>query len=580
MTQSSLLGTTFFGLDLTQIIERLTNYRRQVSRKVLLLEFASSSLTLAQIGFSEQEVNFTSVTRVSLPEGAVERGVPTDPAKMASLIKSICKKEGIRARRTAVVLPADVAFTKLLNLPSTLTPEQAREYVSNPEAGLQIPIPLSQTDFDIAPTVLPIITEGSLQVKPYFLTAIPERLVSQLIETLQAADLELTSVDLSFNCQLRLFSADIAGLCPGDVLIHLEFTLDCTYMTFVGASGPLSLVRLSTIREFTLPELDDIQSEAALAESLSGESLVLGRDGYMPLSELDLRAFVHELRDAMNEFSSTLPYVVWKGVALAGVNSAHPQLEALLRDVLSLKSHTIRPLGASGVGQVSFRTVFIFQELGRLMGLGLRFLPHDALVACSLDQTSDQFSFHDQSVAVEDSIDVSLRDELIYQVDSGEAGLHVALENLSPYASSAPPALASTQDSGTPHLSTENLILQLGEKEEEAAVEEGLGVKEEEKEEEWPSLQLGEKEGAVAVEDQHMAIPQLVNATTRAEYQALTVQELKVLCSKNKLSGYKSMNKSQIILLLISNHISPPQIPLERMTKKQLIEKIKRLSSG
>jgi len=112
MTQSSLLGTTFFGLDLTQIIERLTNYRRQVSRKVLLLEFASSSLTLAQIGFSDQEVNFTSVTRVSLPEGAVERGVPTDPAKMASLIKSIWQKGSIQAKSNSVGAPAGVSITK------------------------------------------------------------------------------------------------------------------------------------------------------------------------------------------------------------------------------------------------------------------------------------------------------------------------------------------------------------------------------------------------------------------------------------------------------------------------------------
>ena len=589
MTQSSLIGTSFFGLDLTQITERLADFRRQVSRKVLLLEFTPSSLALAQISLSESEVSFSHISRIPLPDDAVERGVPADPLKMASLIKGVCKQEGIRARRTAVILPVEVVFNRLLYLPSTLSTEKAREFVVDPDSGLQIPIPISQTDFDLTPTILPHITEGSTEKKAFFLSCVPEKLVSQLIDTLRYSDLELSSIDLSFNCQLRLFSADIAGLEPGDLFLHLELNVDCTYLTIVGASGPLSISRLSAIREFSLPELSDAQAEAALAESIAGEALVLAGDQYMQISELDLRVLVGEVKEATREFSATLPYVVWKGVALAGVNSAHPRLEELLSDSLDLPVHIIRPLAATGVGKTSFRNVFVYQELGRLFGLGLRFIPHDSLVSCSLDERSDHYSFHIKGVSEREPIDVSLKDEIIYAPSSAR----LTTEDLS---ESSPSSVGSTdvvlksdglpQDSSSPF--SNGLKLDV----EDEVIEESVAEEEEEKEEEWPSLKLDvadeviEESAAEEEEEKEESIitgpeAMLLNSLGKInnDFESLTVQELKRICLRNKLVGFKSLKKAALIDLLVSSNVPPPTVPIERLTKNQLIERIRRLTS-
>ena len=118
MTKTPLVGQKFFGLDLSVIVDRFWGARRQISKRFLLLEFGTSSLSFAQASFTEADVSFTHIRRTNLPENAVERGVPSEPSKMAAMIKDICKEEKIYAHRAAVVLPPEAAFTKLIEIPA------------------------------------------------------------------------------------------------------------------------------------------------------------------------------------------------------------------------------------------------------------------------------------------------------------------------------------------------------------------------------------------------------------------------------------------------------------------------------
>ena len=87
MTSASFVGSTFFGIDLRKVSERLQGMRRQVSKRVLLLEFDRSSLRLAEARFLGGGLQVDHLTRFDLPEDALERGVPHDPVKMGGLIK-------------------------------------------------------------------------------------------------------------------------------------------------------------------------------------------------------------------------------------------------------------------------------------------------------------------------------------------------------------------------------------------------------------------------------------------------------------------------------------------------------------
>ena len=499
MVQPPLIGTSFFGLDLTQFVERFAGFRRQISKKVLLLQFNSSNLVLAQARFSDGEATFSKINKIALPEGAVERGVPSDPAKMGSFIKSLCRQENIHCNRTAVVLPNEAVFTKLLDLPSDLTLEDTREYVANPLSGLQIPIPLRHSDFDISQVSLPHRSTDAAESNSYFLISTPDKLVDQLIQTLNYAGLELQSVDLSFNCQLRLFSADIAGLELGEFMVLLELTPDCTYFVITSASGPVSVLRLAAIREFKEPDLDDDKSEAALSESLSGEALTLAGEEYMPISELDLRVLLTELRQSMDSFVSRLPYASWKGIALSGLNSAHPLIADLLHDSLHIPVQVIHPLGATGVGNASFRKLFVHQTLGALFGLGLRFLPHQSLIACSLNQNPHSPSFPTNSPS-DNYVDVMTTDEVVSShglmshvfeaLDQSTADQTIPSSPAYSPSSSSDKFLQTDQTGHRAELAS--LETQAVGEDEKALVKPDETESEEDLEEEWPSLRLGE----------------------------------------------------------------------------------------
>ena len=86
-----------------------------------------------------------------------------------------------------------------------------------------------------------------------------------------------------------------------------------------------------------------------------------------------------------------------------------------------------------------------------------------------------------------------------------------------------------------------------------------------------------EREGDLIVENEAIAHSSL--GLLSSDFESLTVQDLRKICLRNKLVGYKSLKKAGLIAFLIENRVQPPIIPLERLTKKQLIEKLRGLTS-
>ena len=119
MTSSTTLaGNTFFGMDLKKIQARWMKFRRRLSKRVLLIDFDSASVTMAEAQIQSETVTFDHVRRYQLPEEALERGVPAEPVKMAALIRGFCQEAAIPAHRAAVVLSHDAAFTTVVKLPT------------------------------------------------------------------------------------------------------------------------------------------------------------------------------------------------------------------------------------------------------------------------------------------------------------------------------------------------------------------------------------------------------------------------------------------------------------------------------
>jgi len=614
MTQTPPVGSTFFGMDLSVLADRFSMFRRRVSKRFLLLEFGGSSLTVAQARFGLDEVEFTHVRRVELPPGATERGVPTESAKMAGLIQQICKEEKIFAHRTAVVLPAKAAFNTIIRLPQGLSLEEARTYARNPSSGLQIPIPLQQTDFDVVPCSGQPNDDVAAGLQPYFLSSVPQKLVDQLLDTLQRADLELLSVDLPFCCQLRLMAADVAALGPGEFLLLLDCVRECSHLVVVANSGPMALFRLSAIREFPTPVFDLLKTEAAVQEALSAEAITLADEGYMALSDLDLRVLVSEIQGARQQFSSQVSTACWKGVAITGVNSAHPGLADLLKEALDLDAHVLRPLAAKGVGAVSFSSLLVHQSLGRLIGLGLGLLPHDALLSCPHSRQVNQSSLSaTESASSEPSSTPQGRETpsageaVALALETMDAMPGWSIERVKAEPSEAEPA-AEAEEERVEELEEEWPSLGLGGEGDtaefavEVAIGEGVkavddGVKDgepelsglgvlrwsddeespsiervkaepseaepsaeakeervEELEEEWPSLRLVGEEHVKHYKSNKQSKPRSHSHTALL---AMSIKELKQCCRDLNLSGYSSLRKDDLIKLITTRLESP-----------------------
>ena len=385
MTATPMVGSTFFGLDISQLSTQLLSLRRRVSKRVLVLEFGPDFLLLAEATLTQNGVQLSHVTSLSLPPEALERGVPAEPLKMARLIQDFCATKKIPAHRAAVVLPPELAFQRLLDLPATLTTDEARDYVLNPANGLQIPFPLTQTDFDLFPVSTPIDQQQAGGKRLYMLTAIPEVLVDPIVEMLQAADLELQLLELGSHSQLRNHAADLITLAHQQVDLVLELLPDCSNLMLVSCSGLLGSERLASIRNLPELELEPEQLAVAVDSGLSAENLLLKDESYLPLSDLDLRVLVADLRASFERFHLKLPDAQIRRLILTGVNSSHPLLAELLSEMLGLPVVLSSSNAVTGLAGLSMDALLLQAGLGRLTGLALGLLPNDQLVACSLE---------------------------------------------------------------------------------------------------------------------------------------------------------------------------------------------------
>ena len=413
MTSTSLVGNTFFGIDLRQASERLRGMRRQVSKRVLLLEFDTSSLRLGEARFLGGGLQVDHLTRFVLPDDALERGVPHDPLKMGGLVKELCREKQISVHRSAVVLPTEVAFQRLIALPAGLVGEEARDYLLDPTNGLQIPIPLSQADFDLQPTVLPSVQSERESLQTYLLTAIPSNLLDRVIETLQVAELELQALEIGAISQLRLMATELLLLKQLEVRLVLELKTECTHFTLVSASGPVWFERLAAIREFPDPVLTEEQTISTLEEGVLAEQISIHQENYLAIGELDLRILVSEVRDALKRFSNQCSGFRMVDIVLTGRNSAHPFLPALLKEEFDCYVRALEPSLSVGIEGLQFDNVLVQKSLNRLLGLGLGLLPTHYL----LSNDNPEYSQQTASAQAIPLVDVTPAESHLFEAD-------------------------------------------------------------------------------------------------------------------------------------------------------------------
>ena len=385
MTATPLVGSTFFGLDISQLGKALLAFRRHVSKRVLLIEFCSDALLLAEAMISEQGVALSHLSRIDLPAEAFERGVPASPARMARLIQDFCAEKKIPANRAAVVIPPEVAFHRSVELPAGLCLDQTRTFVLDPANGVQLPFPLIQTDFDLFPLTTPSTSQQRVDTQHYMIAAAPQVLVDRVVQTLELAEMELQGLELGSHSLLRGMAPELLVLSPMEVILVLELLPECSNLLQASCSGLFATERLSSIRDFPCPEMEDDAVRLALEHGESAENVSIQCPDYLPLSALDLRVLTAEINEFLQRFHQSFPGGTIRCLRLTGINSAHPLLVDLLSDALDIPVEAYRPLLAPGIAGFKADDLLVQANLGRLAGLALSLLTNDELISCHKD---------------------------------------------------------------------------------------------------------------------------------------------------------------------------------------------------
>ena len=344
------------NFNFEKLKEKIINFRKFISGNYLCIEFGYDYIQIAEAYFSKGCINFKKIIRKDIPLEAFDKGVPSEPSAMGNLVSNLIKEEKIFIKRAAIVLSPDSFFTRLIDIPSKIKIKNLFKYLTDPNSLIQIPININNTDFNICKTAYKSKKEAN---DSYFLIATPKSIVNNLIQTCEEAELELNYIEVGFYSLARLinFQELFDNESENQYLIMLEFLPNCTYFTLLDKESPLMTTRLTSIRSYSLKIGD-------LSNSNNSE--------YLPISKLDLKVLVKEIKSALNQFfEKSLEKSKFK-VAITGINSLHPNLSEVLSNCINLPVYQYSPSANNLIGEKSFISENFFEDsFNRIFGLGL-----------------------------------------------------------------------------------------------------------------------------------------------------------------------------------------------------------------
>ena len=341
---------------------------RKISSKVILIEIGNEFFNIALAKSKNGNLFIKKVYRQTLPKEALEKSLPTDPKAFGSMILGVLKELKLSAQRVAICIPSDACYTRLIEIPEQITEEESLEFVENPDSGIQIPISLNNSDFDISLTSLPKKIKNNKTFNRYFLTSIPQKNINLFLETIENANLELCSIQMSHNCTSNLLKNEIDSLDSNSLIISIELLDEFSQLIIFDKSGPIYLKRLGSIRNY--PSIEEMKK---INEENNDPKKSKKTSGYLQLSELDLKVLIREVKNSFQSFKDENMLNNKKGIIfLSGRNSQHKNLVDILGDSLCMDTFLISPPANHWVEEFTYNPDEINQfSMSRIIGLGL-----------------------------------------------------------------------------------------------------------------------------------------------------------------------------------------------------------------
>ena len=230
---------------------------KKISSKIILLEIGNDFINIAIAKSQKNRLFIKKVLRQNLPEDALDKSIPSDPTSFGEFLKQIINENKINTNRVALCLPSDACYTRLIEIPEEVKEDDSKSFLENPNSGIQIPISLENSDFEINLSNLPKTEIKNKIFNKYFLTSLPKKNVDLIIESIKNANLEICSIQMSHICIANLLRRELYNLNENDLIISVDLLDEFSQFVIFDSSGPLLIKRLASIRNY--PSIDEIK---------------------------------------------------------------------------------------------------------------------------------------------------------------------------------------------------------------------------------------------------------------------------------------------------------------------------------
>ena len=372
--------------QIEDIKEIFINLLKKISSKIILLEIGNNFINVALAKSQKNKLYIKKVFRQSLPEQALDKSIPSDSTNFGIFLKQILNENKINTNRVAVCLPSDACYTRIIEIPEEINEDESREFLENPDSGIQIPISLDNSDFEIHLTNLPKKEFRSKVFNKYFLTSLPKKNVDIILDSIKNADLEISSIQMSHMCIANLLKPVIDDLGDNDLIISVDLLDEFTQFVIFDRTGPLLIKRLASIRNY--PSIDEIK-EINARDTDNGQQTKnqSKKENYHALSKLDVKVLLKEINDSYKNFLNNNKFIKRGKIFLSGRNSQHKNLVDLIGKSLKMDVALISPVNNFCIKEFSYNPDEINHfSMSRIIGLGLSLIKNNHLVDQSLNR--------------------------------------------------------------------------------------------------------------------------------------------------------------------------------------------------
>ena len=359
---------------------------RKISSKIILLEIGNDFINIGIAKSYKNKLYIKKVFKQELPEKALDKSIPSDPISFGLFLKQIIKEQKLYTHRVAICLPSDACYTRLIYIPEEVNEDDSTNFLENPNSGIQIPISLENSDFEIRKTYLPKKESKNEIFDKYFLTSIPKKNVDIILDSIKNANLEICSLQMSHMCIANLLKTEINKLNDNQLLISIDLLDEFSQLIIFDRSGPLFIKRLASIRNF--PSIDDMKKINAINDEKDKDIKDKRKsENYHPLSKLDLKVLIKEINESLINFLNNHNLNKKPKIFLSGRNSQHINLVEILGKSLKMDVELISPINNFCLKEFSYNPDEINQtSMSKLIGLGLTLIKNNELEDESLNR--------------------------------------------------------------------------------------------------------------------------------------------------------------------------------------------------